>query len=86
MAISTEQQAELIAKRYLKNQGLRFLEANFSFRVGKIDLIMHDLDTTVFVEVRYRKNSLCGSALATMPIQTKKNHTYCRNLPSQTQS
>ena len=85
MAISTEQQAELIAKRYLKNQGLRFLDANFSFRVGEIDLIMHDLDTTVFVEVRYRKNSLYGSALATIA-QTKKNHTYCRNLPSQTQS
>lgn len=81
MAISTEQQAELIAKRYLKNQGLRFLEANFSFRVGEIDLIMYDLDTTVFVEVRYRKNSLYGSALATIA-QTNKEKSYLLQKPT----
>lgn len=66
MDISIGQQAEQIAKRYLKNQGLRFLEANFNSRMGEIDLIMHHIDTTVFVEVRYRKNSTYGSALETI--------------------
>lgn len=50
-------EAEDLACRYLKQQGLRLLERNFNTRFGEIDLIMRDRDTTVFVEVRYRKHS-----------------------------
>lgn len=72
MAISIGQQAEQFAKQFLKNQGLRFLEANFNSRMGEIDLIMHDADTTVFVEVRYRKNSMFGSALETITAKKQR--------------
>ena len=58
--------AEKIARQHLKKQGLSFLEANFSSRMGEIDLIMKDVDTLVFVEVRYRKNSKFGSPLETI--------------------
>lgn len=49
--------AEDLACRYLKQQGLRLLEQNYNTRFGEIDLVMQDRDTTVFVEVRYRKRS-----------------------------
>jgi putative endonuclease len=54
--------AEQLARRYLEQQGLQFLEANFRCRQGEIDLIMRDAGTLVFVEVRYRSQSRYGSA------------------------
>lgn len=54
--------AEQLARRYLEQQGLRFVEANFRCRQGEIDLIMRDEQTLVFVEVRYRSQSRYGSA------------------------
>lgn len=45
---------EAYAAQYLVQQGLSLIEANFSCRVGEIDLIMKDGDTLVFVEVRSR--------------------------------
>jgi len=53
----TGKQAEDLACRYLKQQGLRLLQQNYNTRFGEIDLVMQDRDTTVFVEVRYRKHS-----------------------------
>ena len=55
-------QAESIACEYLIQQGLTFIEKNYYCRQGEIDLIMNDSNTLVFVEVRYRKNSLYGDA------------------------
>lgn len=52
----TGKQAEDLACRYLNQQGLQLIERNFSTRFGEIDLVMRDRDTTVFVEVRYRKS------------------------------
>lgn len=54
---------EAKAKQYLIKQGLRFVEQNYTCRLGEIDLIMQDGDTIVFVEVRYRHTSKYGSAL-----------------------
>lgn len=53
---------EEIAESFLSGQGLKLLQRNFSSRLGEIDLIMEDDTTIVFVEVRFRKNSLHGSA------------------------
>ncbi len=47
-------QGEELAKQYLEQQGLVFVEANFSCDIGEIDLIMQDQDCLVFVEVKYR--------------------------------
>lgn len=50
-------QAEDLACDFLRQQGLRLLQRNYATRYGEIDLVMQDNDTTVFVEVRYRKRS-----------------------------
>jgi putative endonuclease len=54
---TTGKHAEDLACQYLNQQGLHLLERNFNTRFGEIDLVMRDKDTTVFVEVRYRKHS-----------------------------
>lgn len=53
--------AEDTACEYLQSQGLRLIERNFLCKRGEIDLIMQQADTTIFVEVRYRRNNLYGS-------------------------
>ncbi|MDX1695678.1 MAG: YraN family protein [Ketobacteraceae bacterium] len=45
------------ARRHLEAAGLHFREANYTCRMGEIDLIMLDQHTLVFVEVRYREHS-----------------------------
>lgn len=47
----------------LQGAGLMLLARNYYTRHGELDLIMLDNQTIVFVEVRYRKNVRCGSAL-----------------------
>ena len=47
-------QAEQLAFRFLKDQGLRPVMRNYRCRYGEVDLIMLDGDCLVFVEVRYR--------------------------------
>ncbi|MFW2372288.1 MAG: YraN family protein [Gammaproteobacteria bacterium] len=56
------QQAEQQACEYLLQQGLTLVERNYYCRLGEIDLIMQHHKSLVFVEVRYRKNDLFGSA------------------------
>lgn len=67
-------QAEQLACTYLKQQGLLLINANFSIRLGEIDLIMRDVvnDTLVFVEVRYRKHSYYGGAAASVTPQKQQ--------------
>ena len=48
------QLGERAAKKHLKQQGLKFLTANFGSERGEIDLIFRDLDCLVFVEVKTR--------------------------------
>lgn len=47
---------ELAAKRFLKQQGLKFLSANFKSERGEIDLIFRDDDCLVFAEVKTRSS------------------------------
>ena len=54
--------AENLACEWLSDRGLVLLQRNFRCRYGEIDLIMQDGDCLVFIEVRYRKNSVYGSA------------------------
>lgn len=48
------------AARYLETQGYRILERNFYCRQGEIDLIAREGSYLVFIEVKYRKDSLMG--------------------------
>jgi len=59
-------QIEDFVGAYLQKQGLKLVASNFRCRSGEIDLIMWDQETLVFVEVRYRKTTYYGDALATV--------------------
>lgn len=52
--------AEIQALRYLKNQGLRFIEKNYRSRMGEIDLIMQENEKLVFIEVKARSSRQFG--------------------------
>ena len=52
---------EKTAESFLRDQGLKLLNRNFSSRFGEIDLIMEDEKTVVFIEVKFRKNNQHGS-------------------------
>ena len=52
---SQGRQAETAAADYLESQGVRILERNFNCRAGEIDLIGHDGESLVFIEVRARQ-------------------------------
>jgi putative endonuclease len=62
----TGKEAERIACDYLLKRGMKLLSRNFSCPRGEIDLIMEDAGTTVFVEVRCRREQGYGLAAETV--------------------
>ena len=59
-------QLEAFACQQLENAGCKIIEANFSCKLGEIDLIVRDQQALVFVEVRYRKSIVYGGASASV--------------------
>ena len=57
------------ACNFLQHKGLNLITRNYYCRQGEIDLIMSDKETTVFIEVRYRKNNHYGDAKESITIQ-----------------
>jgi len=51
---------EQIAAEYLQKHGITIVERNYRNRRGEIDIIGKDGDYTVFIEVKYRKDSVAG--------------------------
>lgn len=51
---------EVAARRHLERAGLRWLASNVCFRGGELDLVMYDVMSVVFVEVRYRQQESHG--------------------------
>jgi putative endonuclease len=62
MASIVGHDAEQLAKQYLLDNSLQFLEQNYKAKVGEIDLIMLDQKQLVFVEVKFRSTKSHGSA------------------------
>lgn len=58
--------AENTAATFLQQQGLILLEKNFRCKHGEIDLVMRDVDTLVFVEVRLRTSDKFGGAASSI--------------------
>lgn len=52
---------EKLAAEYLKAQGYVILEQNYRCRSGEIDLIARDGEYLCFIEVKYRRETTCGS-------------------------
>lgn len=61
---------------FLEEQGLQILERNFRNRYGEIDLVARDKGTTVFVEVKYRRNKEKG--LPQEAVDYRKQWRICR--------
>ena len=59
-------EAEAMAAAFLERKGLRVLARNYRCRLGEIDLVVRDGDTTVFVEVRQRASQAFGGAAASI--------------------
>lgn len=58
---TTGERAERLACLHLEQAGLVLLERNYRCPRGELDLVMHDAQTLVFVEVRFRRQRRFGS-------------------------
>ncbi len=58
--------AEEQARNYLLSQGLQWVQSNYRCRWGEIDLIMREKSYWVFVEVRARRSTAFGGAIASV--------------------
>ena len=63
---------EEMARAFLEKAGMKFLCANWSCKLGEIDLIMGDSDELVFVEVRLRRPTSYGQGLDTVASQKQR--------------
>lgn len=64
------------AGEYLMEQGYEILEYNFRCRVGEIDIIAHDAEYLVFLEVKYRESEGRGNPLEA--VDRKKQRVISR--------
>ena len=69
---NTGLEAEKIAATFLANHGLKLLMQNYHCRFGEIDLVMMDVKTLVFVEVKLRSSNQFGGAAASITQQKQQ--------------
>lgn len=67
---------EKMAGAFLESRGLTILEYNFRGRCGEIDIVAEDKETTVFAEVKYRKDA--GKGLPEEAVDHRKQGKICR--------
>ncbi len=60
---------EARAAAFLEEKGLKILEKNFRCKSGEIDLIAREMESIVFVEVKYRSDHAAGSASEAVDIR-----------------
>lgn len=68
---------EQAAKKFLRQQGLKFLTANFRSRRGEIDLIFRDDDCLVFAEVKTRSSEDWSRPAAAVDAQRRRRLSRC---------
>ncbi|QUN05658.1 YraN family protein [Shewanella yunxiaonensis] len=59
----TGKDAEQLARKFLEQRGLIFVEQNVRYPFGELDLVMKQHSEWVFVEVKYRATNGFGGAL-----------------------
>ncbi len=72
--------AEQLAFRYLRHNGLRPVRRNFRCRRGEIDLITLDDECLVFVEVRYRNEASFVKAAVTVDSRKQRILTQAASM------
>jgi putative endonuclease len=68
---------EKAARKYLKQQGLKFLTANFRSPRGEIDLIFRDADCLVFTEVKTRSSEEWTRPAAAVDAERRRRLSQC---------
>ncbi|MGH7942163.1 MAG: YraN family protein [Limisphaerales bacterium] len=68
---------EKAAKKYLKQQGMKFLTANFRSTRGEIDLIFRDGDCLVFAEVKTRSSEEWSRPAAAVDLERRRRLSKC---------
>ncbi|MET1254021.1 YraN family protein [Aliikangiella maris] len=63
---------EVYAKTQIESVGYQIVATNYACKLGEIDIIAKKNNVLVFIEVRYRKNSRFGGALASITPQKQK--------------
>ena len=58
--------SEGVARAFLERKGWTFLDANYRWERGEIDLVMRHGSTVVFVEVRQRSSNGFGGAASSI--------------------
>ena len=74
------------AVEYLRRQGMKILEQNFTTKVGEIDIIARDKKYLVFVEVKTRRSQLFGTPQEAVGPRKQRQiirtaHWYLQNHP-----
>ncbi len=74
------------AVKYLRQQGMKILEQNFTTPVGEIDIIARDKKALVFVEVKTRRSATFGSPQEAVGVRKQRQiirtaHWYLQNHP-----
>ncbi len=69
-------QGEELASRFLKKQGYKILETNYSCALGEVDIIAADRDILAFVEVKTRSG--CEFGYPEEAINRKKQRRLMR--------
>ena len=70
-------QYEKLAGAYLEKQGFEILEYNVYSRAGEIDIVAKDGEYLVFVEVKYRKDTMYGNPLEAVSITKQRTISKC---------
>jgi putative endonuclease len=68
---------ERAAKKFLKQQGLKFLTANFRSKRGEIDLVFRDGDCLAFVEVKARSAEEWTRPAAAVDAERRRRLSQC---------
>jgi putative endonuclease len=68
---------ERAAKKFLKQQGLKFLAANFRSDRGEIDLVFRDGDCLVFAEVKTRSSEEWSRPAAAVNAERRRRLSLC---------
>lgn len=68
---------ERAAKKFLTQQGLKFLAANFRSPRGEMDLIFRDADCLVFAEVKTRSSEEWTRPAAAVDAERRRRLSQC---------
>lgn len=64
---------ERIARTYLEERGFQIVATNYHCRTGELDIVAHDRDSLIFVEVKCRRGA-AGLEQAVSPKKIRSLH------------